>query len=82
MASREHRPQKPKQEGLRGTRVDVRDNNMGQAMRRLKKLLQAEGVFQEMRQREAFEKPSMKRKKAKAAAKKRWKKEIAKRDEI
>ena len=82
MAPREQRTQKPKQEGLRGTRVDVRDNNMGQAMRRLKKLLQAEGVFQEMRSREAFEKPSMKRKKAKAAAKKRWQKEIIKRDEI
>lgn len=82
MAPRDQRTHKPKQEGLRGTRVDVRDNNMGQAMRRLKKLLQAEGVFQEMRSREAFEKPSMKRKKARAAAKKRWQKELAKRDEI
>lgn len=82
MAAREQHTRKPRQEGLRGTRVDVRDNNMGQAMRRLKKLLQSEGVFQEMREREAFEKPSIKRKKAKAAAKKRWKKELAKRNEL
>jgi small subunit ribosomal protein S21 len=70
-----------KQSGPRGTKVDVRDNNMGQAMRRLKKLLQAEGVFREMRERQQFEKPSMKRKKAKAAAKKRWQKDLAKRNE-
>ena len=71
----------PRQSGPRGTRVEVRDNNMNQAMRRLKKILQAEGVFREMRDRRFFEKPSMKRKKAQAAAKKRWAKEQAKRND-
>jgi small subunit ribosomal protein S21 len=48
-------------------------------MSRLKKLLQREGVFKELRDRQSFEKPSMKRKKAKAAARKRYQKEQAKR---
>ena len=73
--------QPPKSNGPRGTRVEVRDNNVNQAMKRLKKILQTEGVFKEMRDRQVFEKPSMKRKKAKAAAKKRWQKEIAKRQD-
>lgn len=73
-------PRKSKQDGPNGTRVEVRDNNMGQAMRRLKKLLQQEGVFKELRERRHFEKPSMKRKKAKAAARKRHLKELAKRE--
>jgi small subunit ribosomal protein S21 len=73
----------PKREyGPKGTRVEVRDNNIGQAMRRLKKILQTEGVFKEMRDRTHFEKPSITRGKAKAAAKKRWAKEQAKRNDI
>ena len=71
----------PRDPNPKGTLVEVRDNNMGQAMRRLKKILQQEGVFREMRDRRFFEKPSMTRKKAKAAARKRWQKEVAKRDD-
>ncbi|MBP1861541.1 MULTISPECIES: 30S ribosomal protein S21 [Rhizobium/Agrobacterium group] len=41
--------------------VLVRDNNVDQALRVLKKKLQREGVFREMRLREAFEKPSVKK---------------------
>jgi small subunit ribosomal protein S21 len=37
--------------------VLVRDNNVEQALRVLKKKLQREGVFREMRLREHFEKP-------------------------
>lgn len=66
---------------LRGTFTEVYNNNVTQAMRRLKKILQQEGVFQELRDRRYFEKPSMTRKKAKAAAKKRWQKEQAKRQD-
>ncbi|RYZ83796.1 MAG: 30S ribosomal protein S21, partial [Proteobacteria bacterium] len=40
--------------------VLVRDNNIDQAMRLLKKRLQQEGVFREMRLRESYEKPSVK----------------------
>jgi len=73
--------QKNQYNGPRGSRVEVRDNNINQAMRRLKKILQNEGVFKELRDRRYFEKPSMKRKKARAAARKRWQKEVAKRQD-
>jgi len=38
--------------------VLVRDNNVDQALRVLKKKMQREGVFREMRKRRYFEKPS------------------------
>ena len=41
--------------------VTVRDNNVDQALRALKKKLQREGVFREMKRRRAYEKPSEKR---------------------
>jgi len=47
-------------------RVEVRDNNVEQALRVLKKRMQREGVFREMRLREHFEKPSVKRAREKA----------------
>jgi small subunit ribosomal protein S21 len=42
-------------------RVTVRDNYLDQALRVLKKKLQKEGVFREMKQRRQFEKPSERR---------------------
>lgn len=42
--------------------VSVRDNNVEQALRALKKKLQREGVFREMKLRKHFEKPSEKKK--------------------
>lgn len=41
--------------------VTVRDNNVDQALRVLKKKLQREGLFREMKRRRAYEKPSEKR---------------------
>ena len=38
--------------------VLVRDNNIDQALRVLKKKMQREGIFREMKQRRFFEKPS------------------------
>ncbi len=49
-------------------RVEVRDNNVEQALRVLKKKMQREGLFREMRQREAYEKPSEKRAREKGEA--------------
>ena len=49
--------------------VLVRDNNVDQALRALKKKLQREGVFREMKMRTAFEKPSERRVREKAARK-------------
>lgn len=61
----------------RGLTVQVKNNDVNKALRKLKKLLQQEGVFQELRQREYFEQPSAKRKREKAQAVKRWKKKQA-----
>jgi small subunit ribosomal protein S21 len=52
--------------GSQPLQVLVRDNNIDQAMRLLKKRLQQEGVFREMRLRESYEKPSVKRAREKA----------------
>ncbi len=41
--------------------VFVRDNNVDQAMRMLKKKMQREGVFREMKLRAHYEKPSERR---------------------
>jgi small subunit ribosomal protein S21 len=48
--------------------VTVRDNNVDQALRSLKKKMQREGVFREMKLRRHFEKPSERRKREKAEA--------------
>jgi small subunit ribosomal protein S21 len=46
----------------------VRDNNIEQALRVLKKKMQREGVFREMKARRAYEKPSERRTREKAEA--------------
>jgi small subunit ribosomal protein S21 len=46
-----------KEEGF-PLQVLVRDNNIDQALRVLKKKMQREGVFREMKQRKSYEKPS------------------------
>ena len=48
--------------------VLVRDNNVDQALRVLKKKMQREGVFREMKLRGRYEKPSEKRVREKAEA--------------
>lgn len=61
--------------------VNVRDNNVDQALRALKKKMQREGIFREMKLRRDYEKPSEKKKREKAEAVRRWRKlERKKRD--
>ena len=48
--------------------VSVRDNNVDQALRALKKKLQREGVFREMKLKKNIEKPSEKKAREKAEA--------------
>lgn len=62
---------------LMGSRVDVRNNDVTRALRKFKKKMQDDGILQELRQKEFFEKPSIKRKKAKAAARSRWLKKLS-----
>ena len=54
--------------------VLVRDNNVDQALRVLKKKMQREGVFKEMKMRRSYEKPSEKRVREKAEAVRRARK--------
>ena len=62
-------------------RVEVRDNNVDQALRVLKKKLQREGVYREMKLRKHYEKPSEKRAREHAAAINRARKADRKRAE-
>ncbi len=48
--------------------VIVRDNNIDQALRALKKKLQREGIYREMKMRRFYEKPSERRARERAAA--------------
>ena len=63
---------------IKGLKVEVRNNDVNYALRKFKKKVQEDGILQEVRNREYFEKPSIKRKKAKAAARARWLKKLAK----
>jgi small subunit ribosomal protein S21 len=56
----------------RGLTVQVHNNNINKAWRRLKKLVQEDGLFQEMKEREYYTKPSAKRRKQRDMARKRW----------
>ena len=61
--------------------VHVRDNNVDQALRALKKKMQREGIFREMKLRRSYEKPSEKRKRERAEAVRRYRKLLRKRME-
>lgn len=59
--------------------VVVRDNNIDQALKVLKKKMQREGIFREMKMRRHYEKPSEKRAREKAEAIRRARKLARKR---
>eukprot|EP01026_Neomeris_dumetosa_P055460 TRINITY_DN5044_c0_g2_i1.p5 TRINITY_DN5044_c0_g2~~TRINITY_DN5044_c0_g2_i1.p5 ORF type:complete len:115 (+),score=12.10 TRINITY_DN5044_c0_g2_i1:554-898(+) len=59
--------------------VMVRDNNVDQALRALKKKMQREGIFREMKLRRSYEKPSERRAREKAEAQRRFRKLMRKR---
>ncbi len=61
--------------------VFVRDNNVDQALRALKKKMQREGIFREIKLRRHFEKPSEKRVREKSEAIRRTRKLLRKRAE-
>ena len=48
--------------------VTVRDNNVDQALKVLKKKMQREGIFRELKRRATYEKPSERRVREKAEA--------------
>jgi small subunit ribosomal protein S21 len=72
MFSRFSRPRLATQD--RPLQVLVRDNNVDQALKALKKKMQREGIFREMKLRGHYEKPSEKRAREKAEAVRRARK--------
>ena len=62
-------------------RVTVRNNNVDQALRILKKKLQVDGLFNELREREYFTSRGEKRRRAKAAGRRRSLRDRQKRKE-
>ena len=65
--------------GLNHVHVIVRDNNVDQALKALKKKMQREGIFREMKLRNAYEKPSERRARERAEAIRRARKLARKR---
>ena len=59
--------------------VQVRDNDVNQALRALKRKMQREGVFGELKRRRSYEKPSERRVREKAEAVRRYRKAMRKR---
>ncbi len=59
--------------------VLVRDNNVDQALKALKKKMQREGIFREMKMRRSYEKPSERRTREAAEAVRRARKMARKR---
>jgi len=55
-------------------KIDVRDNQIEPVLKALKKLMLKDGLFQEMKRREHYEKPSVKRKRKRALARKKRRK--------
>ena len=54
--------------------VTVKDNNVEQAIRSLKKKMQREGVYREMKIRKHYEKPSLKKAREKTESIRRYRK--------
>jgi small subunit ribosomal protein S21 len=65
--------------GSNRLQVLVRDNNVDQALKALKKKMQREGIFREMKLRNYFEKPSERKAREKAEAVRRARKLARKR---
>lgn len=61
-----------------GLTVEVRNGDFNFALRKFKKKVQDAGIIQELRERQAYVKPSEKRAKAKAAGRARWLKKMRK----
>jgi len=60
----------------KGRRVIVTDGNVEKALRKFKKKITEQNLLQEVRDRQEFVKPTVKRKVAKSQAKNRWQKHL------
>jgi small subunit ribosomal protein S21 len=60
-----------------GLTVVVEDGKFEKALRTFKKKVEESGLLKEVKDRQQYVKPSIKRKLAKSAAKKRWQKKLS-----
>ncbi len=65
-----------KEYAIKGSKVEVYNNDVNGALRRMKKILERNNWQKDLSKHEFYEKPSVKRKRQKDAAKKRWEKEV------
>ncbi len=72
---KQFRPNETEKQGLT---VEVRNDDVGKALRLFKKKVQEDGRLQEVKERREYIKPSEKRARAKAAGRKRWLKTVEK----
>lgn len=70
-----------KERPKKGLTVEVRNNDINGALRKFKRKVNDDGILQTLKEKEFYEKPSERRKKAKAAGRARWLKKIARRKE-
>jgi small subunit ribosomal protein S21 len=56
--------------------VIVPDGNVEKALRKFKKKITEDGLLDELRSRETYEKPTTERKRKKGAARARWRKQL------
>jgi small subunit ribosomal protein S21 len=62
---------------IKGNTVTLKENeNINQALRRFKKKVEESGLLDDLRAKEFYEKPTTARKRAKGAAKARWRKKL------
>jgi small subunit ribosomal protein S21 len=62
---------------LTGSTVILKEHeNINQALRRFKKKVEESGLLETLRSKEFYEKPTTQRKRAKGAAKARWRKKL------
>ena len=62
---------------IKGSTVTLKENeNINQALRRFKKKVEESGLLDDLREKEFYEKPTTARKRAKGAAKARWRKKL------
>lgn len=61
---------------MTGRKVLVQDGNFEKALRKFKKKITESGLLQEVKERQEFVKPTVRRKVAKSQAKRRWQKHL------
>lgn len=57
---------------IKGRKVIVQDGNLEKGLRKFKKMITEDGILQEVRDRQEYVKPTIRRKLARNQAKRRW----------